>query len=102
MSNIKATLDDYCYQYNNVIPNDKRSVTGLPFRLPDPSTFNNYLKTINVTSQFMYRPDKLALWLWNDETLGFLLNHINGFNDIKDYFNNRIIYYVDTNDLKRI
>lgn len=92
-------LDDFSNRFYNIIENDSRVVSGLPFNLPSVETMKDYFKLMKITPEFKYRPDKLALDIWGDEDASYILNYINGFKNIKDYYVGRYIYYIEENDL---
>lgn len=64
------------------------------------------LKTSMIKSKILqtenYRPDKVSYRLFGDPFLSWLLDEINNFYSISDYYSGREIYYLGPNGLKSI
>jgi len=84
-------MDNY-----NII-HEQVPVAGLAFNKPDIRNLKT--TTFVIPSDCHFRPDKIALKIYNDESLDYLLDLINNFSHIKEYYNKRRIKIILPSEL---
>jgi hypothetical protein len=93
------TLDKYATvvsaEYNGVIHN----ISMIAYT-PDFSKYKDYYEIFKITSEYEYRPDKIANKLWANQRAAWILNAINGFtHGMKEYESGKSIFYLNADIL---
>ncbi len=69
---------------------------------PDPIKYKSYYKKYKISAAEVYRPDKIAYNLFDDQKLWWVLDIINNFTNLDDYYIGREIYYLDKSYLDKL
>lgn len=92
------------YFDNMEILYDEKNIpyTGI-FNDIDFRKYKTYFKTYRIKPEEQYRPDKIAWKLLKSQDLSWILDSINNFETgIKEYTQDRIIYYLDIQFLNNL
>ncbi len=96
------TFFQYSKIYDNVVYDDKAVKTvGISY-YPDFYQYKNYYKTLVIVPKFQFRPDKIAYSLWNNQYLTWVLDAINNFHHVSEYYIGRSIYYLEDDFLTNL
>ena len=89
----------YLHNFSDTfIYKNKTKFSGLPYYLPIITDYSS-AKIFTITPEYKYRPDKICNEIWSDQDLVMILDYINKFHHIEDYYIGRNVYYFDYEEL---
>lgn len=93
-------------QYSNIFDNVEYNgvsvqACGISY-YPDFYIYKNYYLKFIIEPKYQFRPDKIAYVLWNNQFFSWVLDAINNFTHLSEYYIGREIYYLDSGFLTSI
>jgi hypothetical protein len=93
------TFSQYSSIFDNVGYNDTSVQASSISYYPDFYVYKNYYLKFLIEPKYQFRPDKIAYMLWNNQSLSWVLDAINNFTSLSEYYIAREIYYLNSDFL---
>jgi hypothetical protein len=94
---------NHLWDYTNILSDltkDSVTITYSSIAYPPKLPLKQSMRRTIVSSDEIYRPDKIAFRLYNNPLLSWILDEANSFYSFSDYTINREIYYPTTEALE--
>lgn len=78
-----------------------RDYSGISKRVDFPSNSSAYIE-YKIQANESFRPDKIAYKFYNNEKLDWIIDEINNFSSLEEYYSSRIIKILKFEILERL
>ena len=76
------------------VDENSKNYSNVMFSMPDFSAYEEDYKIYTITSKTEFRPDKIAMLIYEDDALSWVLDEINGLNRLSEYTRGKNIFYL--------
>ena len=76
------------------VDEDNKNYSNVMFAMPDFSVYEADYRIYTITAKTEFRPDRIAKLMFEDDSLSWVLDEINGLSRLSEYTRGKDIFYL--------